>query len=46
MLIPINIALAKKGILQPHDIKASSGRRALVAINARFARITPIGAPA
>ena len=44
--MPINIALAKKGIRQPHEKKASSETSAPVIINARFARITPTGTPA
>ena len=46
MLIRIRTALARNGILQPHVLKNSSETNALVIINAKFARITPIGAPA
>ena len=46
MLIRISTALAKKGILQPHVLKNSSDTSALVIINAKLAKITPIGAPA
>ena len=46
ILINIKTALAKKGIRQPHVLKNSSETRALVTIKAKFARITPIGAPA
>ena len=46
ILKPINTALAKKGILQPHEKNASSDTKVPIMIYARFARITPIGTPA
>ena len=46
MLMPINTTLARKGTRQPHDKKLSSDIVAPIARNARFASITPAGAPA